>query len=204
MGIEFLLTSLIVVIAPGPGTVYTLANGLGRGARIGIIAAFGCTLGIVPHMIAAISGLAAILHASALAFEVLRYAGVAFLLYMAWGAWRERGALAVGPSGAETGSGWRVIRSAILINLLNPKLSIFFLAFLPQFPAQPGESALLHMLGQSAIFMVMTFAVFAIYGACAGAMRRHVLSRPAILAWMRRGFALAFLALGLRLAVAER
>ena len=84
MSIEFLITSLIVVASPGTGVLVTLAAGLSRGTRAAVVAAFGCTLGIVPHMLAAITGLAALLHTSALAFQAVKYAGVAYLLYMAW------------------------------------------------------------------------------------------------------------------------
>src|SRR5262245_54703436 len=132
LSIEFLVTSLIVIVSPGTGVLFTLAAGLARGSRASIIAAFGCTLGIVPHMAAAILGLAALLHTSALAFQVFKYLGVAYLLYMAWSALKERGALRV-----ETEVGARsaiqVTTTAILINILNPKLSIFFLAFMPSF-----------------------------------------------------------------------
>src|SRR5438309_6830981 len=95
VSIDFLVTSLIVVVSPGTGVLYTLAAGLSRGSRASVVAAFGCTLGIIPHMAAAILGLAALLHASALAFQTLKYLGVAYLLYMAWNALRERGALRV-------------------------------------------------------------------------------------------------------------
>src|SRR5262252_5479592 len=93
MSLEFLVTSLIVVASPGTGVLFTLAAGLSRGRRASIVAAFGCTLGIVPHMAAAILGLAALLHTSAVAFQAFKYAGVAYLLYMAWNALREQGAL---------------------------------------------------------------------------------------------------------------
>src|SRR5438067_13908916 len=95
MSIEFLLTSLIVVVSPGTGVLFTLAAGLSRGSRASIVAAFGCTIGIVPHMAAAIMGLAALLHTSALAFQIFKYLGVAYLLYMAWSTLREHGALRV-------------------------------------------------------------------------------------------------------------
>ena len=99
---------------------------------------------------------------------------------------------------------WRVIRTAVLINLLNPKLTIFFFAFLPQFVPADQPNAVAHMLGLSFVFMAMTFGVFAIYGVFAAAARRHVLSRPAIVTAMRRAFAGAFAALGVRLALTER
>ena len=203
MSIEFLVTSLIVVATPGTGVLYTLAAGLSRGMRASIVAAFGCTLGIIPHMAAAILGLAALLHASALAFQILKYLGVLYLLYMAWNTLREQGALTVEME-ADSKSTRQVIVSAILINILNPKLSIFFLAFLPQFVSANDPDTLSRMLGLSTVFMLLTFIVFVGYGLCAAALRRHVISRPRVLTWLRRVFAGAFLALGARLALADR
>ena len=203
MSIEFLVTSLIVVASPGTGVLYTLAAGLSRGSRASAVAAFGCTLGIVPHMAAAVMGLAALLHTSALAFHTLKYLGVAYLLYMAWNALQEQGALRVeqevGPRSAR-----QVITSAILINILNPKLSIFFFAFLPQFVSAQDTHPLARMLELSAVFMLLTFVVFVGYGLFAAAIRNHVVSRPRVLTWMRRTFAAAFVALGAKLALAER
>ena len=203
MSLDFLLTSLIVVASPGTGVLVTLAAGLSRGARAAVVAAFGCTLGIVPHMLAAVTGLAALLHASAVAFQLIKYAGVAYLLYMAWTTLQERGALRVEADDAPR-SDAQVIVSAVLVNLLNPKLSIFFFAFLPQF-VSPGEaSPLVRMCELSLVFMAMTFVVFVVYGVFAASVRSHVISRPRVLTWMRGTFAAAFVALGARLAVAER
>jgi threonine/homoserine/homoserine lactone efflux protein len=203
MTIEFLLTSLIIVASPGTGVLYTLAAGLSRGSRASIVAAFGCTLGIVPHMAAAIMGLAALLHASALAFHTFKYLGVAYLLYLAWNALRARGALSVDKEvGAR--SALQVTVNAILINILNPKLSIFFFAFLPQFVRADEPHPLSHMLVLSGAFMLLTFVVFVGYGLFAAALRDHVIARPRVLTWMRRSFAAAFAALGAKLALAER
>jgi threonine/homoserine/homoserine lactone efflux protein len=203
MSTEFLLTTLVIVATPGTGVLYTLAAGLSRGARASVVAAVGCTLGIVPHMIAAITGLAALLHTSALAFQILKYAGVAYLLFMAWSTLRERGVLTVEEDAAPR-SDAHVIASGVLINILNPKLTIFFFAFLPQFvsPGQPGT--LSAMLVLSGVFMVVTFVVFAAYGVFAAAVRTHVISRPRGHDWMRRTFAGAFVALGARLAAESR
>lgn len=203
MSVEFLITSLIVVATPGTGVLYTLAAGLSRGHRASVVAAFGCTLGILPHVAAAILGLAALLHASALAFQTVKYLGVAYLLYMAWNTLREQGALRV-ETEPDARSDWQVIGSAILVNILNPKLSIFFLAFLPQFVHAGEPDALARMSGLSAVFMLLTFVVFVIYGVTAAAMRAHVLTRPRVMTWLRRTFAGAFVLLGARLAVAER
>jgi threonine/homoserine/homoserine lactone efflux protein len=203
MSWEFLVTSLIVVASPGTGVIYTLATGLSRGARASIVAAFGCTLGILPHIAAAILGLAALLHTSAFAFQIFKYLGVAYLLYMAWNTLQERGALNVEKeAGARTF--WQVIVEAVLINILNPKLSIFFLAFLPQFVSANETGPLSRMSELSAVFMLMTFVVFAGYGLFAASIREHVISRPRVLTWMRRTFAGAFALLGAKLALAER
>src|SRR5215207_9792389 len=205
MTLSFLLTSLIVVASPGTGVLYTLAVALTSGARPSVAAAFGCTLGIVPHMLAAMLGLAAVLHTSALAFAALKWCGVAYLLYMAWQALRETGALSIdtGPAAA-TRSSRRVIATAILINILNPKLSIFFLAFLPQFVSVDESHPLQRMLILSAVFMLMTFVVFVGYGLFAASIRDRIISRPRVLTWMRRTFAAAFVALGAKLAFSDR
>ncbi len=203
MSVEFLITSLIVIVSPGTGVLYTLAAGLSRGSRASVVAAFGCTLGIVPHMAAAITGLAALLHASAVAFQTFKYVGVAYLLYLAWNTLRERGALKVEKEVGRR-SAVQVIVTAILINVLNPKLSIFFLAFLPQFVSAGEAHPLWRMLALSAVFMAMTFVVFVGYGLFAASVRDHVISRPRVLTWMRRTFAGAFVVLGARLALAGR
>jgi threonine/homoserine/homoserine lactone efflux protein len=204
MSIEFLLTTLVIVATPGTGVLFTLAAGLSRGTRASVIAAFGCTLGIIPHMIAAVTGLAALLNASAVAFQTLKYLGVAYLLYMAWNTFRDKGALAVPeeePGESKTPSARQVITSAVLLNILNPKLTIFFFAFLPQFVPTGAPNALARMLELSGIFMLATFAVFAVYGACASAVRNQVIARPAVVTWMRRVFGASFIALAGRLAV---
>jgi threonine/homoserine/homoserine lactone efflux protein len=203
MSFSFLLTSLIVIASPGTGVLYTLAAALTKGSRASIAAAFGCTLGIVPSMIAAMLGLAAIMHTSALAFATLKYCGVAYLLFMAWQALREQGALAV-DARVDTRSARRVIVTGFLINILNPKLSIFFLAFLPQFIAADEARPLLAMVELSVAFMAMTFAVFVLYGLFAASVRDRVVTRPKVMTWLRRGFAGGFAALGARLAFAER
>jgi threonine/homoserine/homoserine lactone efflux protein len=203
MSVAFLVTSIVVVASPGTGVLYTMAAGLARGRRGSVVAAFGCTLGIVPHMAAAIMGLAALLYTSSLAFQTLKYLGVAYLLLMAVYTVREHGALTLERK-ADTRTSAQVIVSAILVNVLNPKLSIFFFAFLPQFVRADDPHRLIHMLDLSAVFMLLTFTVFVGYGLFAAWVRQHVISRPRVLVWMRRSFAGAFVALGAKLALAER
>ncbi|HEX6468391.1 MAG TPA: LysE family translocator [Streptosporangiaceae bacterium] len=202
MSVAFLLTSLIVVVTPGTGVIYTLSAGLARGSRAGVVAAAGCTLGTVPQMLATITGLAALLRTSSLAFHVLKYVGVAYLIFMALATLKDKEAIAVGEEAAPRSAG-RVIVSAVLINLLNPKLTVFFVAFLPQFvnPERPGSVA--RMAELSAVFMLMTLVVFIAYGLFAGVVRARALARPAVLTWMRRLFAGSFLALGAKLALAR-
>ncbi|WDI18291.1 LysE family translocator [Streptomyces enissocaesilis] len=205
MSIAFLLTTLVVVATPGTGVVYTLAAALSRGRRASVVAALGCALGIVPHLLATVTGVAAVLHASATAFQVLKYAGVAYLLYMAWATLRDKEALVVArETPAGTVPAGRVILRGVLMNILNPKLTLFFFAFLPQFvdPAEAG--ALPRMLLLGGVFMLVTFVVFAGYGVLAASVRSHVISRPRVMAWLRRGFAGSFVALGAKLAFTAR
>ena len=203
MTIEFLITSIVVILLPGTGVLYTLAMGLNAGIRASILAALGCTLGILPHIVASIAGLAALLHASALAFQVIKYLGVAYLIYMAWSVLRDASALTITEREARVPA-MRVIATGFLLNILNPKLSLFFLAFLPQFVPAATPSPTLFMLGLAGVFMALTFIVFVFYGAFASAARRHVIARPGVTIWLRRGFAGAFGLMGLRLALSAR
>lgn len=200
MSPEFLLTTLIIVASPGTGVVYTLAAGLSRGGRASVLAAFACTLGIVPHLVAALTGLAALLHASAVAFDIVKYAGVAYLLYMAWQSLREHGALKV-EAKPDARSVRQVLIDGVLINLLNPKLSIFFVAFLPQFIAPNDPNVLARMLELSSVFMAATFIIFAIYGLCAASVRDRIVGSARVMTWLRRSFAAAFVALSAKLAL---
>ncbi len=200
---EFLITSLIVVLIPGTGVVFTISTGLFLGWRASIFAALGCTAGIIPHMLASVFGLAAILHTSALAFSVLKFAGVAYLLYLAWSMWRETGVMSFVKAPAESSMS-KIVWRAFLMNILNPKLSIFFLAFLPQFVSPQAESPLSQMLLLSSVFMAMTFVVFVAYGVFAHSVRAWVLNSPRILKNLQRTFAVTFAALAANLAVSER
>ena len=201
ISLHFLLTAFVVVLAPGTGVIYTLAVGLGRGRAASVAAAAGCTAGIVPHLAAAMAGLAAVLHASAMLFTAVKLAGVAYLVWLAWQALAAGGALNIAEGEVGRESGWAVARRGALINILNPKLSIFFLALLPPFLSGQAGTAAAEMAVLGAVFMAMTFAVFVLYGAFAAEARALILGRPAVLRWMNRGFAAAFAALAARLAL---
>jgi threonine/homoserine/homoserine lactone efflux protein len=206
MSIAFLLTTLVVVATPGTGALYTIAAGLSRGRRSSLVAAAGCTVGIVPHMVAAIAGLAALLDTSSVAFSVLKYLGVAYLLLLAWRTLRDRSPLTVDEARGQSSAlpDGHVIGQAVLINLLNPKLTIFFFAFLPQFVDAGRPSTTLHMVALSGVFMLVTLIVFSGYGLFAAAVRTHVISRPRVVTWMRRVFAGSYALLAGRLALADR
>lgn len=200
---EFLITSLVVVLIPGTGVVYTVSTGLTRGRRASIYAAIGCTAGILPHLLATVLGLAAVMHTSALAFQVLKFAGVAYLFYLAVATWRDRSAFAVDGSMSKVLATGLVVK-ALLLNILNPKLTIFFLAFLPQFVDPASTQPLADLLILSGVFMAMTFVVFVIYGFLAHAFRRLVMESARVQSVLRYGFSAAFVALGARLAASER
>ncbi len=199
---EFLLTSLVVVLIPGTGVIYTVSNGLFIGWRAAIAAAIGCTAGIVPHLVTSILGLSAILHMSALAFQAIKYAGALYLLFLAWSMWKETGGISL--TTTDRRSLLQVGIRGILLNILNPKLSIFFLAFLPLFISTETTTPMTDMLLLSGIFMAMTLLVFIIYGLCANGVRKYIVNSPRVVTRVQRSFAAVFAMLGLKLALTER
>lgn len=200
---EFLLTSLVVVLVPGTGVIYTISTGLMHRWRASLAAAVGCTLGIVPHLTASILGLSAILHMSAQAFQAIKLVGVVYLLYLAWGMWQDKGALQLDKTAVQV-NGWQIVLKGILINILNPKLTIFFFAFLPLFVSPDVASPTQQMIGLSAIFMAMTFVIFAAYGILASGISRFLVDSPQAMRRMQRSFALVFAGLAVKLALTER
>jgi threonine/homoserine/homoserine lactone efflux protein len=202
MSFAFLVTSLVIIAAPGTGAILTIAAGIRGGRRFSLVTALGCTLGIVPHLVAAITGTAALLAMGGVAFEVLRWVGIAYLLYMAWTTWRSTGALMLDEAAPQR-SALRTIGNAILANLLNPKLTLFFFAFLPQF-IRPDAPSLPQMLTLSGIFMGLTFAVFAMYGIAASYFRRHLIDRPKVTRRIQKAFALGYVGIGVGLAATHR
>lgn len=203
ISIEFLLTSLVVVLIPGTGVIFTVSTGLVQGRAASVYASLGCTAGIVPHLVATILGLSAVMHTSAAAFQALKYAGVAYLFYVAYATWRDTSAFSVdGSVSRATASG--IVVKAFLLNILNPKLTIFFLAFLPQFIEPGAAQPLLQLLTLSAVFMALTFAIFVMYGFVAHHFRQHVIESEAVQRRLRHGFAAAFACLGARLALSEQ
>lgn len=200
---EFLLTSLVVVLMPGTGVIYTVSTGLFMGGRASIAAACGCTAGIIPHLLACILGLSAILHMSAVAFQVIKFAGAAYLIYLAWSMWRETGALQFNKPTQKRGP-WQIAVRGLLINILNPKLSIFFLAFLPLFVSPTAGSPTVRLFMLSAVFMLMTLVIFIVYGISANGVRNYVANSPKRMLWLQRSFAVTFAVLGAKLALTDQ
>lgn len=200
---EFLLTSLVVVLIPGTGVIYTVSTGLFHGWRASIMAACGCTAGVIPHLTASILGLSAILYTSSLAFQTVKYAGVTYLLYLAWSMWRETGSLQFNSSLPKKGL-WQIARRGFLINILTPKLSIFFLAFLPLFVSPHAATPTFQMLILGIAFMAMTLFIFILYGLSANGVRRYVVNSPRIIIWLQKSFAAIFAALGAKLAMTNQ
>lgn len=204
---EYWLTALIVVLLPGTGVIYTLSMGLLQGKKASFFAALGCTTGIIPHLLASVSGLAALLHSSAVAFQVLKYLGVIYLLWLAWNMWKDNQLALPDDNNQKKESETDYIKIAqrgFLINILNPKLSIFFLAFLPQFLPSGISDPTLHLAGLSSIFMMLTFIVFIGYGFFAHQVRQYIEHSPKILHRIQKSFSLAFIAMSVRLAVTEK
>ena len=200
---EFLLTSLIIVLIPGTGVIYTVSTGLFHGWRMSLAAAVGCTAGILPHLLASILGLSFILHMSAVVFQVIKFAGVLYLLYLAWAMWRDTGGLTFDKTSSQQNA-LHVAGRAVLLNLLNPKLTVFFFAFLPLFISLETSSPIIQMVLLSAVFMVITLVVFILYGILASSVRQYVVNSPRVVIWLKRSFAVAFAGLGVRLAVTEQ
>lgn len=203
LSLEFLMTSLVVVVTPGTGVLFTVSTGLSQGRTASVYAAAGCTLGILPHMLAAGLGLAATMQAGALAFQILKVLGVLYLLYLAVLTWRDRSAFTVNDH-AQPLNAVKLMFKAILLNSLNPKLTLFFLAFLPQFMDPASTQPLLTFGVLSAVFMAMTFAVFVGYGLLAHVFRQTVIETPSVQTGLRRGFAAAFVLMAAKLAWSER
>ena len=204
MSVEFLLTSLVVVLIPGTGVVYTVSSSVGGGWRRGLFAAIGCTLGIVPHMLAATLGLSGVMQAGSVVFEVVRYAGVAYLVFMGVSMIRDAGAVALDDGNASSEPMGAVVRRGILLNVLNPKLTLFFFAFLPQFlDASPGLLDT-RLIGLGGVFMLMTLAVFAIYAFASAAVRDRVLAAPVARRWIERTLGALLIGFAAKLAVTDR
>jgi threonine/homoserine/homoserine lactone efflux protein len=207
MSVEFLLTSLVVVLIPGTGVIYTVSSAIGGGWRCGLFAAIGCTLGIVPHLLAAMLGLSAIMQTGSVVFEAVRWAGVAYLIFMGVSMIREGAALQLDDQDdkqASIGSMGLVVRRGILLNLLNPKLTMFFFAFLPQFLDTPPGLLDLRLIWLGGVFMLMTFAVFALYAYASATVRDHVLSAPVVLQWFQRSLGALLICFAARLALTDR
>ncbi|EIL8245760.1 LysE family translocator [Salmonella enterica] len=197
MSIEYFITVFIICLSPGIGVVYTLSASLGGGWKAGFWASVGCTIATVIHLLVAMAGLAAVLHTSAVLYQTIKFSGVAYLLWMACMVLNDRGGLSIRPVTSVTSM--RLVSRGILLNILNPKLPLFFMAFIPQFVPAESSPDLLVELGM--VFTVMTFTVFMGYVALASTGRQRVLQSTTAMNWLRRAFSASFAALGVKLAI---
>lgn len=205
---EFLATSAVVVAVPGTGVVYTVSCALGGGWRAGALAATGCTLGIVPHLGAAVVGVSGLMHAGATLFEIVRWIGVAYLVVMGLSMMRGGGALRVAPDrtvdgAAASGGGGAIVGRGIALNLLNPKLTVFFLAFLPQFLDAPTTFDP-RLVGLGLVFMAITLIGFLAYAAAGATFRDRVLAEPRVVEWAQRTLGVVLVGFAARLATIDR
>lgn len=196
----FVTASLALILVPGPDMIYVLTRGLSQGRSAGLVSAAGVSSGALVHTAFAAVGLSAILAQSALAFSVVKYLGAAYLIYLGIRTILDRQALAV-PDRAGRARLHVVFRQGVLSNVLNPKVALFFLAFLPQFVDPAGGASALQMLALGAAFALMGLAVLCIMALFSGALGDFLKSRPSFanaLRWLSGG---VLVALGLRLAV---
>lgn len=201
--LAFALAALVLAITPGPGIAYVVARTVAGGRSEGLASCFGTAIGGLLHVLAAALGLSLLIAQSALAFAVLKYLGAAYLAYLGIRLLvRKEAAFAV--KAVRSQGARRALLEGIVVEALNVKTALFFLAFLPQFVPANAPNATAQMLALGGVFMLLTFLVFAVYAALAASLRRQVLSRPKIMVWLQRGFGAALGLMGLRLALADR
>ncbi|MFA6508552.1 MAG: LysE family translocator [Treponemataceae bacterium] len=203
MTMEFLLTSLIVVLIPGTGVLYTISVGLVQKSKASIAAAIGCTLGIVPHIIACVFGISAIMNMSAKVFMTIKFLGAGYLLYLAWKMWMSVGMLEIKKESGQNNY-LKIVIKGIFLNLLNPKLTLFFFSFLPQFVTSDPSGFLVNMIRLSFVFMIMTLIVFIMYGVLASMISEYLLRAKKVVRTIERGFAFVFAALAIKIALTDK
>jgi threonine/homoserine/homoserine lactone efflux protein len=204
MTAEFLVTSFLVALIPGTGVVYTVSSAIGGGWRPGLFAAVGCTLGILPHMAAAMLGLSGVMQTGATVFEAVRWAGVAYLVFIGLSMFRGGGAMSVTGAAGTSASTAAVVRRGILLNLLNPKLTLFFFAFLPQFLDADAGLLDARLIGLGGLFMLVTFVVFAGYAYVSAVFRDRMLSAPVAQRWVERTIGSLLIGFAAKLALSDR
>lgn len=202
MLLYFLGASAALTIAPGPDNIFVLTQGIARGRKPAIVTALGMCSGISVHTTAAAFGLSAVFYSSAVAFNVVKYAGAAYLLYLAWKTLAEQSTITL--SNADGRATVALFKRGFIMNVLNPKVAMFFLAFLPQFVTPDTEFFALQMLLLGLIFMVQAVLIFCLIGFFSGSIGNFILARPRIAKyfdWLTAG---VFASLGVRLALTER
>ena len=175
----FFFATLLVVIAPGPGMLFVISRSIAGGRKAGIVSALGASAGIAVHILAAGFGLSLILIATETGFRIMKWVGGIYLIFLAWKAFTHRQALTLESGKDDTGH-TSVFWQGLLVNALNPKVALFFIAFIPQFVNPASGSVSVQMMVLGTIFMVLTVIIFSAYGISAAIIRRWLIERPRV------------------------
>lgn len=198
----FLIASALLTIAPGPDIVYVLTRGITQGRRAGFAAALGFATGVIFHTALAVLGIAALIRSSEFAFSLVRYAGAAYLIYLGVRTLMSQGALQVGSDNTRI-SLWSVYKQSVIGNALNPKVTLFFLSFLPQFINVNAGNVELQMVSLGVLFMLQTVLIFGAIAFFSGSIGDRLRSNPAIANRLNIFAGAVFIALGIRVAWPE-
>lgn len=196
----FLITSLIIILAPGTGVIYTVSMGMTEGRKKSIFAALGCTLGIVPHLCISIALSSLLMQMNEQVFTVIKYLGVLYLIYLGLSMILSKGKVEVSETQTETRA-TAIIRRGILINLLNPKLTLFFFSFLPQYVSLGSANYVAKSTLLGILFMALTLIVFVGYGLLAGTAKVWLCQSPKRMAFLQKCFGVIFIAFAIKLAI---
>jgi threonine/homoserine/homoserine lactone efflux protein len=198
----FLAASIAITVAPGPDNLQVLARGISQGRAAGLVAALGFAAGISFHTTLAALGVAALLKSSPMAFEAVKLAGAAYLIWIGIKAIRSKGLSSAHERPSQPLA--VVFRQSVIGNLLNPKVTLFFIVFLPQFVnPHGGQSVMLQMFELGGVFMLQTVAVFSVFGVAAGIIGAYLKRRPRVGVWLDRLAGATFIGLGIRVALKD-
>jgi threonine/homoserine/homoserine lactone efflux protein len=198
----FLAASMALTIAPGPDNIFVVTQGIARGRKAAIATALGMCSGISVHTVAAACGISAVFHTSALAFNAVKYAGAAYLLYLAYRTLKERTTITL--RAADNRALAALFRRGFIMNVVNPKVALFFLAFLPQFASADTVHFVPWMLLLGFIFMAQAVVIFCLIACFSGTIGNYIAAKPALAKYFDYLTAGVFASLGVRLALQEQ
>lgn len=201
--IYFIAVSMLLTIAPGPDILYVITQSISQGKRAGIATALGLCTGLMVHTTAAAFGVSAILQQSAIAFKILKYLGAIYLFFLAWKAFREK-EHSLSEMTTKNKDAASLYRQGIYMNILNPKVGLFFLAFLPQFVNSKAGNIPGQMILLGALFMLQSILIFSIVAIVSEILSKKILSKPNIAKYINHAKAIIFTLIGVKLALSDR